>query len=75
MLNITDLKVNEYAKIIKIEGDFKVKNRLLELGFVNDALIKVLAISSLKKTFLLEVQNSVIAIRNSTLKDVFICKQ
>ena len=75
MQNITDLKVNEYAKIIKIEGDYKVKNRLLELGFVNDALIKVLAISSLKKTFLLEVQNSVIAIRNSTLKDVFICKQ
>lgn len=75
MQSILNLKVGQSAKIFKIQGSEKIKNRLLELGFVKNAVVEILAVSSLKKTFLLKVQNGVLAIRHDTLKDVLICKK
>ena len=75
MVNLTSLVVNECAQIIKIECDIKIKKRLLELGFIKGANIKILAISSLKKTYLLNIQNCVLAIRESSLKGVYVCKK
>ena len=75
MLNITNLKVDECAVIEKIDSNLKAKIRLLELGFVKGAFIKLLQISSLKKTYLVLIEGSVFALRESVAKGVFICKK
>ena len=75
MQNITNLNRGQSAIICKIQGDLKIKFRLLELGFVKGAIVEVLAISSLRKTFLLKIQGYVIAIRHNILKEVLICKK
>ena len=74
MLNITNLKVGESATVFKLDVENKIKMRLLELGFTSGSCVKVLAISSLKKTVLLSVKGSAIAIRTSILQGVLICK-
>ena len=43
--------------------DIKIARRLSELGFYSGAQIKILAISSLKKVFLIEIQNYVLCLR------------
>ncbi len=75
MKNITELNLFEEGIIKSINCDLNLKSRLLALGFICGSKVKVLAISSLKKTFLLKVQDSVIAIKSSTLKDVYVCKK
>lgn len=75
MQNITNLNCGESAIICDVRGDLKIKKRLLELGFIKGEEVAVLAISSLKKTFLLKIQGYVIAIRHNILKEVLICKK
>ena len=75
MPNLASLKTNESATIKNIFCDFKIKKRLLELGFINNTEVKVLAISSLKKTYLLQVMGSVIALRRNILEEIEICKK
>ncbi len=74
MQTVASLKINQMATILSLNNPNKVKYRLMELGFVKGAKVKVLAISSLKKTYLLEIQGCVIALRSSILKEILICK-
>ena len=74
MQSIISLKANETAIITSLNCKGKIKLRLMELGFVKGTKIKVLAISSLNKTYLLEIMDYTLALRSSILKDVLICK-
>ena len=66
-INLTNLKVGQAGYISKINGSLKIKTRLLELGFTKGTLVRVLNVSSLKESFLLEVRGYVIALRKNAV--------
>ena len=63
VINLTSLKVKESGYITKINGNLKLKTRLLELGFTKGALVTILNISTLKKSYLIEIRGCVLALR------------
>jgi len=63
VVNLTNLKVKESGYITKINGNLKLKTRLNELGFTKGTLVTILNVSSLKKSFLLEIRGCVLALR------------
>lgn len=65
---LSDLSCGESGYITNITGNLKIKTRLLELGFTKGTLVRVLNVSSLKKSFLLEVRGFILALRNSSVK-------
>ena len=67
MTKLSHLVCGESAKILQIVGDKKTKQRLLQLGLTTGQIVKVLAISSLKKSFLISVRGYTLAIRKSNL--------
>lgn len=61
---LTDLKLNETAEIISlIIEDKKFNVRLQELGLYVGSKVKLLNFSPLKQTILLQIFNSVFAIK------------
>ena len=67
-MNLTNGKKNKIYKIIKIDGELKIKRRLLDLGFVVGEKLQILQISPLKKTYLITIKNYVLALRENTAK-------
>ena len=65
---------SEMIEKLKEKGFVPTYSDFLE-GEFNGTNVEVLAISSLKKTYLLKVQGYVIALRHNILKDVLICKK
>lgn len=65
VINLHNLKVGESGYIVNIKGNLKIKNRLLELGFTKGTLVKILNISSLKQSYLVEIRGYILAIRKS----------
>ena len=65
---LNELNKNESGIICGIQGDVFIKRRLLELGFVNGTKIKVLSVSPLKNTYLLSLQDYVLALRKNSLE-------
>ncbi|MGN1208503.1 MAG: ferrous iron transport protein A [Christensenellales bacterium] len=64
---LSNLKVKEAGYITKIGGNLKIKNRLCELGFTKGTLVRVLNISSLKQSYLLEIRGYILALRKSAV--------
>ena len=67
-LNLSSLNSGEGGYITKIEGNLKIKTRLLELGFTKGTLVRVLNVSSLKNSYLLEIRGYILALRNNAVK-------
>ena len=65
---LSDLKVGEVAEILTVDGTAKVKRRLFDLGLTPQTKVKVLAISMLKKSFLIGVRDYALAVQSKTLK-------
>ena len=65
---LNELNKNQSGIICGIQGDVFIKRRLLELGFVNGAEVKVLSVSPLKNTYLLSLQDYVLALRKNSLE-------
>ena len=65
---LSNLKTGEAGYITKVNGNLKIKNRLLELGFTKGTLVRVLNISSLKQSFLIEIRGYILALRKSAVK-------
>ncbi len=72
LLKLTNAKINKNYKIKKIECDIKLKRRLLELGLCKDTIIKVINISPLKNSFLLELRGFVLAVRKNCTDSIFV---
>lgn len=63
---LSNCEKNKNCKIIAINlNDSKLKLRLYEIGFFPSSKIKVLAISCLKKTLLVQVLDSCFAIKKN----------
>ena len=67
MTKLSQLNCGESGVILQILGDQKTKQRLLQLGFTSGQIVKILAVSSLKKSFLISVRSYTLAIRKSNL--------
>lgn len=70
MTTLSDLKVGESAKIVSVFGNIKIKQRLLQLGLTTGQIVKVLNISSLKKSYLISARGYALAIRKSNLENI-----
>ncbi len=67
LLKLSELACGEAGYITKIEGNLKLRTRLLELGFTKGTLVRILNISSLKKSFLVEVRGYILALRSTAV--------
>lgn len=65
--NLTKLKVGQAGYISKIAGSSKIKTRLLELGFTKGTLIRILNVSSLHESYLLEIRGYMLALRKNAV--------
>lgn len=66
--NLTNLSSGEAGYIVNINGNLKIKTRLLELGFTKGTLVRILNVSSLKKSYLLEIRGYILALRHNAVK-------
>jgi len=64
-LKLTELKKNQKAVIKSINASPELKQRLLSLGIVKGAEIRVVDCSLGKSTIEVEVGNTLVALRNS----------
>ena len=70
-MKLNDCQKNKKLNVISInEIDQKLKLRLYEIGFYPSAEIKVLNISFLKHTILVQVLDSCFAIKSSIAKNI-----
>ena len=72
MKRLSELKKNQVAVIESIETDTKLKRRLFEFGILPNSSVKVLGISPLKNTYLLEVMGYCLAVKRDILKNIFV---
>jgi Fe2+ transport system protein FeoA len=56
-------KCNKNYIILSVGGEDKIKRRFCDLGFYPGAKIKILRVSPLRKTYLISVLNTIIALR------------
>ena len=65
---LNQLSKNQSGIVCGVEGSVFIKRRLLELGFVNGTEVKVISISPLKNTYLLCLNDYVLALRKNSLE-------
>ena len=68
VINLSNLKVGETGYITSVNGNLKLKTRLLEVGFTKGTLVRVLNISSLKNSYLVEIRGYILALRRGVIK-------
>ena len=68
VINLSNLKVGETGYITSVNGNLKLRTRLLELGFTKGTLVRVLNISSLKNSYLVEIRGYILALRRGVIK-------
>lgn len=67
VINLTKLKIGQAGYITNVGGSLKMKTRLLELGFTKGTLVRVINVSSLKESFLIEVRGYLLALRKNAV--------
>ena len=68
LINLSLLTSGEAGYVTSVNGNIKVKTRLLELGFTKGTLVRILNVSSLRKSYLLEIRGYILALRNTAVK-------
>ena len=67
---LTNFNENETGFVVSISGPLHLKRRLLDLGFTQGAMVRVINISPLKNSFLLEIHGYIIALRQNAVKNI-----
>jgi len=60
---LSELTTGKIARVINVLGGDSVRNRLIELGFVKDAIIKIENVSPMGQSFLISCQDTLLALR------------
>lgn len=68
--NLTELKEREEGYIVAISGNTHIKRRLLDLGFTMGTAVRVLNISPLKNSYLLEIHGYILALRKNAVNKI-----
>ena len=71
---LSTLKQSESGFIVNISGSVHLKRRLLDLGFTEGTLIRIINVSPLKNSYLIEIHGYIIAIRQNAAKCVHVVK-
>ena len=69
---LSEIKVNQRAKITKVQGDIHLKRRLFEFGLLSGQFVSVLSVSPLKNTFIISIRGYALALRKSILENIFV---
>ena len=72
--NLTSLKQNESGVIVDLEGSLCLKRRLLDLGFTQGTIVKIINVSPLKNSYLVEIHGYIIALRFNAIKCIQIVR-
>ena len=64
-MKLSNIKVRERVKIIKINLPKKIKDRLKVLGFIEGVIVEVIRYAPLKDPMLIKLRNFYLAIRLS----------
>lgn len=68
--SLTELKQNQTGVIDYVFGNIHLKRRLLELGFTKGSRVRIINVSPLKNSYLLELHGYVIALRQNAVKNI-----
>lgn len=72
--SLIEFNQNESGIIQTVTGSLHLKRRLLDLGFTKGSKIKVVNISPLKNSFLLEIHGYILALRQNAVKNILVVK-
>jgi ferrous iron transport protein A len=69
---LTNLKIGETAQIVSIEGEATISRRLLEMGVVPGASVRVIKNAPFGCPIEIRVRNSHLALRKSEADSIFV---
>ena len=74
-MSVCDMKTGERAKVLSVEFDEEVRERLRYLGVSAGAEIVLLKVSFFKKTYLVQARSAKIAIGREVAEGIRICRK
>ena len=72
MKNISDLKIDEEAEVLKVIAKEPVKGRLLSMGIVKGAKIRVIAHTLARQTWDILSDNTKVALREEEAQSILV---
>ena len=67
---LSDCSCGQIVKIKDIVCNSNLKRRLFELGFIKNAVVEIIDISSFRHAFLIRLHNSLLALRKYIAKTI-----
>lgn len=64
---LSDLKVGNKAKVIKVDCNESIKRRLLDIGLIEDTILECTLKSSFGKTYAYLIRGALIALRKEDI--------
>lgn len=74
VLRLEDLRTGEKGKIVKISGNGPFRLRLMEMGFVPGALVKVIRYAPLKDPVEYEIKGYHVSLRHEEAANILVEK-
>lgn len=74
MIELTDLKMGEEARICYILDDNLVRQRLLDIGFTKGSEILPVLVSPFKGPIAYKIKNTIVALRREDASSIFVEK-
>ncbi len=69
-MDVTDLKINQDAKIIDVEGEGPLRRRLLEMGILPNTLIRVIKKAPLGDPLEISIRGYELSLRKEDAKSI-----
>ncbi len=69
-MDVTDLKINQIANIIDIEGKGPLRRRLLEMGILPNTLVKVIKKAPLGDPLEISIRGYELSLRKEDAKSI-----
>lgn len=69
-MDVTDLKINQEANIIDVEGEGPLRRRLLEMGILPNTLIKVIKKAPLGDPLEISIRGYELSLRKEDAKSI-----
>ncbi len=70
--SLIDLKQNQVGIVQSLTGSLHLKRRLLDLGLTTGTSVKVINVSPLKNSFLLEIHGYILALRQNAVRNILV---
>lgn len=71
-MNLTEVPINNFAKVVNIDCNSSLKKRLLDLGLVQNTSISPIFVSPFGDPIAFEFRGNIIAIRKNEAKNIVV---